>query len=89
MTKKPKSSQLWDIYFFVIGLISIIVCISIVVPGLLSAKSTMTNFGGMLLLGAVLLPLLLIYLGKLISAVRKLIETKRDERNSKCKNLFG
>lgn len=89
MTKKTKSSQLWDLYFFVIGLISIIVCISIVVPGLLSAKSTMTNLGGVLLLCAVLLPLLLIYLGKLISAVQKLIETKRDERNSKCKNLFG
>jgi uncharacterized membrane protein len=89
MTKKPKSSQLWDIYFFIIGIVSVSICISMAVPGLLSARSTMTNIGGLLLMFAILMPLLLIYFVKLVRAIQKLIETKKRGQKNEESSIWN
>lgn len=89
MKKKPTSDQLWDVYFLLIGIVSLIICISLLFPGMLSAKSTMTSIGGLLLLFAVMLPLLLVFLSKLIVAVQKVIETKKRGKKNEESSIWN
>lgn len=82
MKTKPLSDRLWDVYFLIIAIVVLIVSISFFIPGMISEKSDTTSTGGVLLLVAVAVPLLLLCVSKLIIAVRKVIETK-GKRNEK------